>query len=770
MPGISFILKLLLIFSLLPWGAPYGQAALVSICAVQGNGAASPYQNQTIRTQGIVFADLDETARRGFFIQAPGCDNDPSTSDGLFVYLGERINVVQPGDLVEVLGLAQEYYGMTEISTAAAQVRLFSQGNALPETVELNPPSDDEGASAYFESLESMHLRLGEGLVVGPTDDDDRTWLARADRLPEAGHIFANDPRGTGQVLCIDDGGAYEISPEARSGDRLLGLRGALDFAGGEYCLELTAAPLLLPVNSSNPPDPIDPQAAFSAAVFNLENLFDTIDDPETDDSVLSPFEYQRRLGKRALAIHAALGEPTFLAVQEVENQAVLQDLILQPVIQARYNIAWQETPDERGMDVALLYRSDQAVLLEMQARQGCTKLLDGLGPDGNRDMQNPHNEITCDTDGDEVLDGNRLFSRPPLAAHVRLHVEGQDLHLWLITNHWKSKLEDDALLQYTLARRSAQARFTAVLAQEIAASYPGEAILVLGDLNDGDGTLPLAILEAQGFQNLLSPAGKEQQYTYINRGRAQALDHILATLPPGLALGPVSAVHVNADLPAALEKEADTYWRSSDHDPLAVNFAYLKWRSYLPVVYGKAPAGPVLISEMLYDPGSKDETLEWIEVYNAGSQPFDLTGWHLGDEETPGSAEGLYQFPSGAILAPGDWLVIASQGSAFYQRYGFLPDFEWIDSHPETPDLLRCKAWSSGGLGLNDDGDEVLLLDRFYRLVDAVSWGISTWAFAPAALDVPSGQSLTRITSSLDTDSAADWKARRSPTPGSGP
>jgi hypothetical protein len=64
------------------------------------------------------------------------------------------------------------------------------------------------------------------------------------------------------------------------------------------------------------------------------------------------------------------------------------------------------------------LYNAERVRLLSYEVRQGCTALVDGLGPDGNLDVTNPQNTITCDADGDGVLDGNRLFSRPPLLAH----------------------------------------------------------------------------------------------------------------------------------------------------------------------------------------------------------------------------------------------------------------------------------------------------------------------------------------------------------------
>ncbi len=587
-------LGMMLIFGLM-LAAPLAQArpaVFLEICQIQGSGFSTPYQGQAVTTQGVVTADLDETSQRGFFMQTANCDGNPSTSDGIFIYLGEKLDVVSAGELVQVSGTAQEYYGMTEIATTGASVTVLSGGNPLPAAQELSPPFDNNAARAYFESLEGMYASLGQGRVVGPTDSDDRTWLVRDDLGIE--RVFHDDPAGTGEVICADDGGLFEIAPEAKSGDLATGLLGALDFRYAVYCMELTAPPLLVPARFSASLSPRLAAAApaFEVASFNLANLFDTVNDPDTDDSVLSASEYQRRLQKRALAIHDFLGEPALLAVQEAENLGVLQDLAGQPEIQSAYSAILVDGPDRRGLDVALLYRSDQAQVLAYQARQGCTTLVDGLGPDGNLDVYNPQNDITCDSDGDHILDGNRLFSRPPLVVEVEIcppGCGGEPVALVLVINHWKSKTEDSSSTQYTLPRRIQQAQFVAALAQELGAAHPDHYLLVLGDLNDYPNSQPLAILASQGLDNLLLDVPKPEQYTYIYHGLSQVLDHILTPDQPQPLPLAISIAHINADFPTATATQNGTPYRSSDHDPLLLRFTLATQASYLPLVL----AGP---------------------------------------------------------------------------------------------------------------------------------------------------------------------------------
>lgn len=572
-----------------------GGIPLVSICKIQGGYFRSPYEGRTLRTQGVVYGDLDASVKRGFYLQSDPCDGDPSTSDGIFVYLGERIDVVNPGDLVEVTGVVQEYFGNTEISSTPGDILLLSAGNSLPAAVDLSPPAEESASSRYFESLEGMYVRMDEAVVVGPTNESDETWVVRADL--GIGRVFRDDPQGTGEIVCVDDDGLFEISPEAKVGDRVANLSGALDYGVGVYRLHLFAPPTLTPGTPILPGnEALGPTGVFSftLATFNLADFFDTYDDPVVDDTVLSAAEYQRRLKKRALAIHSYLGEPEIIAIQEAENLNVLQALIHRPEIEADYGILFEDGPDERGIDIALLYQKERVQLLEYQARQSCTGLVDGLGPDGNRDTVNPQNELACDLNGDGKLEGNRLFSRPPLLAHIRVCRDGclqgpipveEQVDLWLVSNHWKSKTEDSPINPYTLSRRIEQAQFTAGLVNEIRFASPGTNILLLGDLNDYPDSQPLSIVKSLGLENLLGQEEPERRYTYIHQGVSQQLDYILAGLNPTLGAYHAASIHINADFPTIFEDVADTAYRSSDHDAMLAHFIRYDHYAFLPYI-----------------------------------------------------------------------------------------------------------------------------------------------------------------------------------------
>ncbi len=546
------------------------QRSAQSICQIQGDGFASPYVGEVVTIQGVVTADLDSSSKKGFFLQEENCDGDPATSDGVFIYLGAQGQFVDAGDRVEITGSVQEYFGLTEIVADYNDISVLSSGNKLPEAVDLNPPLDNDSALAYFEAIEGMYARLDDSLVVGPTNKYDETFVVRSDLGIE--RVFRDDPLGTGEVICVDDRGLFEITPPSAVGDRVMDLVGVVDYAFGLYRLQLVEAPTHLPAatvaTSPTPPASL----AFSFGTFNLENLFDRVDDPETEDSIPSQTRYERKLAKLALAIHQDLGEPTFLAIQEAENAAVLSQLVNQSPITSKYAVLLVEGPDKRGIDVGLLYQPGNVTILAYEQRQGCTTLVDGLGPDGNRDVQEPANDLTCDTDDDGVNDGNRLFSRPPLVVELLVDLDGKAQNITVIINHWKSKSEDTPSQEYTLPRRLEQAHFVAALAQDFLNADPGAFLVVLGDFNDTTTSQPIQILESTGLTNLLALTPKPQRYTYIYQGISQVLDHILVS-PAMLAWGIMAnPVHINADYPYAAQDEDGTTTRSSDHDPVLAN------------------------------------------------------------------------------------------------------------------------------------------------------------------------------------------------------
>jgi len=109
----------------------------------------------------------------------------------------------------------------------------------------------------------------------------------------------------------------------------------------------------------------------FVIMFYNTENLFDTIDSKDTEDTEFTPGSekhwnserYQKKIENIAHVI-AAVGDkslPDIVGLAEIENKQVLEDLIGTDYLKkGNYGIVHEDSPDERGIDVALLYRKDR--------------------------------------------------------------------------------------------------------------------------------------------------------------------------------------------------------------------------------------------------------------------------------------------------------------------------------------------------------------------------------------------------------------------------
>ncbi|MDY7041672.1 MAG: PKD domain-containing protein, partial [Chloroflexota bacterium] len=614
----------------------------VPIYEIQGSGFVSPYDDQEVTTAGVVVADFQETGKNGFFIQDFDGDGDAATSDGIFVYEGGNTEGVALGDLVTVVGTVDEFYDNTQI--VLQTVTVSSSGNPLPFPMELNPPFDNAEARTYYEALEGMLVSAPECVVVGPTNRYGELVVVRADL--GIGRVFQDDSAGTGERIMVDDEG--DLRYYVKVGDGVTGLIGPLDYTFSNYKVQqrdeltVTAAP--------DPGLPTPPELAadeFSVATFNLENLFDIVDEPGKEDPVPSDEEYQLQLTKLAAAINA-MGSPTILGVQEAENAAVLEDLAttvnalgeltvlptLEPGqtvalndLEASTAISYQVTlvdgPDVRGIDVGLLTRSDRVTVLAAEARQTCTTLDDGFGP-GQGDCP----------DGQ-----NMLFSRPPLL--VNLTVDG--FPLTVIVNHFKSKSQDTAEQQVTLPRRIEQAQWVAGLVDEVLAADPQADVIVLGDLNDFLDSEPLAALTSgDRLRDVLFDVEKPYRYTYIYTGESEVLDHVLVSADLEGEFQGVMPFHINADFPVP-EFEDETLRKSSDHDPV------LTWFRLSPTVaaFTAEPIYALVGQEVVFtNQSSGDEPLTFL--------------WDFGDDVTSDSANPIH-----AYTAEGDYTVTLTVSNA---------------------------------------------------------------------------------------------------------
>ena len=120
-------------------------------------------------------------------------------------------------------------------------------------------------------------------------------------------------------------------------------------------------------------------QQSMTLMFCNAENLFDTEDDPLKDDDAFTPdgdyrwtrSRYWDKLDAISKVIVAADEDqaPAIVGLAEVENETVLTDLTVRSALRkAGYNFVMTDSPDRRGIDVALLYRRSFFRLLEYES------------------------------------------------------------------------------------------------------------------------------------------------------------------------------------------------------------------------------------------------------------------------------------------------------------------------------------------------------------------------------------------------------------------
>lgn len=264
----------------------------------------------------------------------------------------------------------------------------------------------------------------------------------------------------------------------------------------------------------STPATPGDYRVAF----YNVENLFDTVDDPSNpgDDEFLptskknwTPERYQKKLDHLAKVVEG-MGYPALLGVAEVENEAVLKDFCTKTSLKAHdYGIVHFESPDFRGIDVALLYKKSIFKVTDSETIR--IKFPVGMIPEkpdySTRDLL--------------VVEGNFM-------GNDKLHI---------IVGHLPSRSEGQ---KETEPRRKHVASQIGKKVDEILSKNAKANIIVMGDMND-EPTDPSMVqsLDVQPLgdevsfsklYNCFSNLQKMGEGSYRYRGDWNMLDQIIVS------------------------------------------------------------------------------------------------------------------------------------------------------------------------------------------------------------------------------------------------
>lgn len=208
-----------------------------------------------------------------------------------------------------------------------------------------------------------------------------------------------------------------------------------------------------------------------TVAFYNVENLFDYEKDPITFDGDWTPEGknhwtrelYEAKLANMArvvseIGVDITGSSPALIGVCEVENRRVLEDLLNQtPLVDKEYGIVHFDSPDRRGIDVALLYKKRLFVPTHYKAF-----------------------ELVLFSDSDR---SNRIYTRDQLLVSGMF--DGEKIHI--IVNHWPSRSGGEARSR---PKRVRAAELNKRIMDSLFSDDPYAKIITMGDFND-DPTSP---------------------------------------------------------------------------------------------------------------------------------------------------------------------------------------------------------------------------------------------------------------------------------------
>jgi hypothetical protein len=245
----------------------------------------------------------------------------------------------------------------------------------------------------------------------------------------------------------------------------------------------------------------------YTFAFYNLENLFDTKNDPKTLDDDFLPTSgkkwNKKRLEKKIRDLGKIIHQigyddishpPVVLGVSEVENAFVLKELVESEYLKGKgYNFIHFDSPDERGIDTAMLYRKQHFTVTHSEA-------------------------LTLQLVND---DGVRDYTRDIL--HITGDLEKEEVHI--LINHWPSRR---AGTQETADKRITAAKRNREIIAKIQGNDPDARVIVMGDFNDNPQSESVKNLVGSTFYNPMELLHTQLSGSLSYKGVWNLFDQIL--------------------------------------------------------------------------------------------------------------------------------------------------------------------------------------------------------------------------------------------------
>lgn len=545
---------------------PVFEGKISKINEIQGKAHRSPLEGLNVsKVEGIVTAISNDKYQKGFFMQDPNPDNDPSTSEGIFVRgYTEKVNigdrVLVDGTVIEnVNGLQKDC--VPETTIVSNNIIVKNQENSLPEPITIRFNKDlaknissknmntfdiTKYAMDYYESLEGMRVKIEKPVIVGADERYGEICVLANDgefsknQRTRYGGIKAYKDDFNPEIITIDDvvnpitnnktkkflDPKFKVSVGDKFDDSIIGV---VSSGFGKYKVYNTEKlPSITKGNYKRTPTTIEQQEdKITIASYNVENL-------------------SKKSGKRideiGQSIVTYLKSPDIVGLLEIQDNdgADKSDITdasetYEALVKAIKNAGG---PEYGYIDIApannedggqpggnirqgFIYRKDRVKLVENKKGTAKDEIhMTDKGLNLNPGRISPNDKCFAN-------------SRKPLVT--QFNFKGQDVYV--IANHLNSKRGDGSLfgvkqppINKSEPQRHNQVKLINNFIKEVLAKKPDANIVALGDMNDFEFSKTLDILKGNEMKNMIDKIDENKRFTYVHNGNSQVLDHILVT------------------------------------------------------------------------------------------------------------------------------------------------------------------------------------------------------------------------------------------------
>jgi uncharacterized protein len=585
-------------------------ASVTRIYTIQGSAlgtaSVSPLYSTSVVTEGIVTAKF--AGLSGFTLQDETGDNNPLTSDGIFVFGSSALASVNVGDKIRLNANVTEFNTVTQLSSPS-NIQVLSSGNPVIPT-DISLPELTEGD---LEAYEGMLVRIISPMTASQNFFQGRygqVTLSANGRLIKPTNIYPpNTPQAIALTdenarrrIVLDDGiSAQNPNPipfigadnTLRAGDVEQTITGVIDHglitnnsAGPrDYKINATVSPLFARENNRTAM-PANVGGNIKVASFNVLNYFTTF---------INGTNSAGQSGQ-GCSLGASVSASNCRGANNVTEFTRQRDKIINALAAINADVVGLIEIQNNGA-VAI-----QNLVDGLNAKMGAGTYAcvndpaTGTGDDAIK-VAMIYKQAKVSTLGASLSDTDSINNRPTVA---QAFVAANGEKFSVVVNHFKSKGSCPSTSANTdpdqdqadgqgcwndLRIQQAQRLVSGFIPQVQAAAGDAD-IIVIGDLNAYGKEDPIQVLSDAGFIDQVARFDGQEAYSYVFDGEAGYLDHALANASMSAQISGTTHWKINADEPSVIDyntefKPQDLYsnapYRSSDHDPVVIGLNLIK-------------------------------------------------------------------------------------------------------------------------------------------------------------------------------------------------